>query len=140
MAISTMKTYLMYKESSDYVKLVDIKSFPDLGGEPSMVESTTLSNTSRTYELGVQDQASMVFEANYDKTDYIAVKAIEGLEKEFAIWIDAKTDATGKPMASDNKFEWKGKLSVWLVGGGVDDIVGMSIAIAPSTDIELVTT
>ena len=34
--ISTYRTYLMYKAngSSDYTKLCDIKSFPDMGGEP----------------------------------------------------------------------------------------------------------
>ena len=35
--ISTYKTYLMYKSTSSaetYTKLCDIKSFPDLGGEP----------------------------------------------------------------------------------------------------------
>lgn len=35
MAISTYKTYLMYKASgsSDYTKLIDIKSTPNLGGK-----------------------------------------------------------------------------------------------------------
>lgn len=35
--ISTYKTYLMYKATTaatTYTKLCDIKSFPDLGGEP----------------------------------------------------------------------------------------------------------
>lgn len=35
--ISTYKTYLMYKATSaatQYTKLIDIKNFPDLGGEP----------------------------------------------------------------------------------------------------------
>lgn len=35
MAISTYKTFLMYKASggSTYSKLIDIKDFPDLGGK-----------------------------------------------------------------------------------------------------------
>lgn len=35
--ISTYKTYLMYKSTTSataYTKLIDIKNFPDLGGEP----------------------------------------------------------------------------------------------------------
>ena len=36
MAISTYKVFLMHKASSEgtYTKLIDIKEFPDLGGEP----------------------------------------------------------------------------------------------------------
>ena len=50
MAISTYKVYLMHKASAaaDYAKLVDIKSFPDLGGTPEMLETTTLSDPMQT--------------------------------------------------------------------------------------------
>ena len=43
MAISTYKVFLMKKGDSDetYSKLCDIKEFPDLGGEPEMLETTT---------------------------------------------------------------------------------------------------
>ena len=38
MAISTYKIFLMKKGSGDtYEKLIDIKSFPDLGGSPEML-------------------------------------------------------------------------------------------------------
>lgn len=42
MAISTYKVFLMKKgtEPDTYEKLVDIKEFPDLGGEPEMLETT----------------------------------------------------------------------------------------------------
>ena len=42
MAISTYKVFLMHKTSGGdtYSKLVDIKEFPDLGGEPEMLETT----------------------------------------------------------------------------------------------------
>ena len=47
MAISTYKVFLMKKKTTPeetYEKLVDIKEFPDLGGEPEMLETTTLSD------------------------------------------------------------------------------------------------
>ena len=46
MAISTYKVFLMKKgDTGDtWSKLVDIKEFPDLGGEPEMLETTTLSD------------------------------------------------------------------------------------------------
>ena len=44
MAISTYKIFLMKKSTSTYEKLIDIKEFPDLGGAPEMLETTTLSD------------------------------------------------------------------------------------------------
>ena len=41
MAISTYKIFLMSStDGSQYEKLIDIKSFPDLGGAPEMLETT----------------------------------------------------------------------------------------------------
>ena len=56
MAISTYKVFLMKKgtEPDTYEKLVDIKEFPDLGGEPEMLETTTLSDNMQTYIAGIQ--------------------------------------------------------------------------------------
>lgn len=54
--ISTYKTYLMYKATTaatEYTKLLDIKSFPDLGGEPERIDVTTLSDKIRKYTPGV---------------------------------------------------------------------------------------
>lgn len=33
MASSSYKTFLMYKTGTTYVKLIDIKNYPDLGGK-----------------------------------------------------------------------------------------------------------
>ena len=40
MAISTYRVFLMHASSTgSYEKLLDIKSFPDLGGAPEMLET-----------------------------------------------------------------------------------------------------
>ena len=44
MAISTYKVFLMKKTSETWSKLIDIKDFPDLGGSPELLETTTLSD------------------------------------------------------------------------------------------------
>ena len=73
MAISTYGVQLMYKESgSSYKKLVDIKSFPDLMGEPNMLETTTLSNKSQTFIPGILQMENLQFLANYTKEDFSA--------------------------------------------------------------------
>ena len=124
------------KDTNTYTKLVDIKDFPDLGGAPEMLETTTLSDKMQTYIPGIQSLDALEFTANYTKTDFTTLKALEGQEKEFAVWFGA-TDNSGTltPDGSDGKFEFKGQLSVFPVGGGVNEVVDMTITIAPSTPI-----
>ena len=143
MAISTYKTFLMYKASggSTYSKLIDIKDFPDLGGEPEMLDTTTLSDGARTYTPGIQSQEAMPFTANYTSADYATVKALEGTEQDFAVWFGGTvSNGVATPTGSDGKFEFKGKLVVFVRGGGVNEPVNMTISIAPSTEIHVPTT
>ena len=71
MAISTYKVFLMKKNPPDtWAKLVDIKEFPDLGGEPEMLETTTLSDNMQTYIAGIQSLDGLTFTANYDMEDF----------------------------------------------------------------------
>lgn len=136
MAISTYKIFLMYKNASDWQKLIDIKEFPDLGGTPEMLETTTLSDRMQTYIPGIQSLDAMEFSANYTLEEYKKLKALEGTEKEFAVWLggtELGEDVT--PTGSQGKFKFKGQLSVFPVGGGVNEVVGMTITIAPSTPI-----
>ena len=139
MATSTYKTFLMHKGSSEsaYQKLVDITEFPDLGGEPEFLDTTTLSDKMRTFILGIQNNEGMVFSANYDKSDYTALKALEGQEEDYAVWFGGTEaqDGTVTPSGTDGKFSFKGQLSVRVTGAAVNEVRGMSISIAPSTTI-----
>lgn len=137
MAISTYRIFLMMKGSgATYEKLVDIKDFPDLGGAPEMLETTTLSDNMQTYIPGIQSLDALEFTANYTKEDFAKLKALDGQEKEFAVWFGGmEASGTLTPDGSDGKFEFKGQLSVFPVGGGVNEVVDMTITIAPSTPI-----
>ena len=136
MAISTYKVFLMMKKEVAYEKLVDIKDFPDLGGSPEMLETTTLSDKMQTYIPGIQNLDALEFTANYTKDDFAKLKALDGVEHEFAVWFGGTEEANIlTPTGSDGKFEFKGQLSVYPVGGGVNEVVDMNITIAPSTPI-----
>ena len=139
MAISTYKIFLMMKgEGSEYEKLIDIKSFPDLGGAPEMLETTTLSDAMQTYIAGIQSLDALEFETNYTKADFTKLKALEGETNSFAVWFGG--DVAGgviTPTGVDGKFEFDGMLSAFPVGGGVNEVVGMTVTIAPSTPIVL---
>lgn len=138
MAISTFKVFLMKKGASGgaYTKLVDIKDFPDLGGAPEMLETTTLSDGAQTYIPGIQSQDALTFTANYTKTDFATLKALEEQDLDLAVWFGGtESGGTVTPTGSDGKFEFTGRLSVSVAGGGVNEVVNMNISIAPSTVI-----
>lgn len=139
MAISTYKIFLMKKGETAYEKVIDIKEFPDLGGAPELLETTTLSDKMQTYIPGIQSLDSLEFSANYTLADYKALKALEGSEESYAVWFGGTEGADGTltPTGSDGKFEFKGSLSVYANGGGTNEVVNMTVTIAPSTPITL---
>ena len=136
-ATSTYKTYLMHGTGTgtiSYSKLLDIIDFPDLGGTPEMLETTTLSDAMKTFIMGIQEAEGLEFNANYDKTSYAALEALAGKEEYYAVYFG--TDSNGDPDGSDGKFTFKGQLSVHVTGGGVNEVRKMLITIAPTTEIE----
>ena len=137
MAINTYGIQLMQGSGSGsitYSKLIDIKDFPDLGGAPEMLETTTLSDSMQTYIEGIKSADALEFTANYTKADYTTLTSstIKGQEVPYAVWFG--TDGT------NGKFEFKGYLSVRVNGGGVNEVVSMTITIVPSTAITMATT
>lgn len=140
--MSSYKTFLMYKGASGtaYTKLVDIKDFSDLGGKPEMLQTTTLSDKMHTYASGIQSLEALTFTANYTPDDFATVKALEGQETAFAVWLGGTEgpDGTVTPTGELGKFEFSGQLSVHVNGAGVNEVVNMTISIAPSTIISFV--
>ena len=138
MAISTYKIFLMKKTEATYEKLIDIKEFPDLGGAPEMLETTTLSDNMQTYIPGIQSLDALEFTTNYTLNEYKKLKALEGIDNEYAVWFGGtESGDVVTPTGSDGKFKFNGQLSVFPVGGGVNEVVGMTITIAPSTPITM---
>ena len=139
MAISTYKVFLMTStDGSQYEKLIDIKDFPDLGGAPEMLETTTLSDSMQTYIPGIQSMDALEFNTNYTKADFEKLKELEGQDNYYAVWFGGTASgSTVTPTGSDGKFSFKGRLSVFPVGGGVNEVIGMTVTIAPSTPVTM---
>lgn len=128
MAISTYGIFLMHKGTgSDYTKLIDIKDFPDLGGAPEMLETTTLSDSMQTYIEGIQSSDALEFTANYTKEDYASLNELKGKKESYAVYFGEE--------GANGKFEFDGYLSARVNGGGVNEVVGMTVSIAPATPI-----
>jgi len=126
MAISTYGVTLKWGDNpNELTKAVDIKDFPDLGGAPELLETTTLSDPAQTYINGIQSMSAMEFTANYTKADYEAVLADAHTELYYALEFGTA--------GSEGIFEWQGEHAVWVVGAGVNAVTEMKISIAPST-------
>lgn len=130
MAVSTSGTYLMYKatgEATSYTKLCDIVDYPDLGGTPSKLDTTDLSAQKfKTSILGLQETPDLTFTANYDKTVYATIAA---LNKSYPFELQFGTDG------ADGKYDWTGKIQVYVNGGGVDEVRKMTIVLSAETEI-----
>ena len=136
MAISTYKVFLMKASGGSYSKLVDIKDFPDLGGAPEMLETTTLSDKMQTYIPGIQSNDALEFTCNYTKADFTTLKSLEGTAGSYAVWFGGtESGSVVTPDGSNGKYAFDGELSVHVSGGGVNEVVDMVVTIAPSTEI-----
>jgi hypothetical protein len=126
MAISTYGVTLKWGASSASLdKVIDIKNFPDLGGAPELIETTTLSDSAQTYIQGIQSMDAMEFRANYTKEDFEAVEADANTSLYYALEFGED--------GSEGVFEWQGEHTVWVTGADVNGVVEMVISIAPST-------
>lgn len=139
MASSSFKTFLMKKGEGDtYEKLVDIKDFPDLGGSPEMLETTTLSDPMQTYVEGIQSQDALEFTINYELAKYKELVGLKGVETDFAVWFGGDEQGnTITPTGAEGKFNFKGYLSVRVVGKGTNEVKEAVVSIAPSTPIAI---
>jgi hypothetical protein len=126
MAISTHGVTLKWGLTmAAAVKEIDIKDFPDLGGAPEMLETTTHNDDSQTYIKGIQSLGALEFTVNYTKTDYNKVVEDNNIELFYILEFGAN--------GSEGAFYWKGKHTAYVVGAGVNAVTEMKIAIAPST-------
>ena len=139
MASSSFKTFLMKKGTGDtYEKLVDIKDFPDLGGSPEMLETTTLSDPMQTYVEGIQSQDALEFTINYELAKYKELVGLKGVETDFAVWFGGDEQGnTITPTGAEGKFNFNGYLSVRVVGKGTNEVKEAVVSIAPSTPIAI---
>lgn len=126
MAISTIGTQLLYGATESALKeLCRIKDYPDLMGEPNLIDTTDLTDTQDTNIQGTKTSDVMAFTANYDKTVFKTVNDAAGTEQYYAVRF---SDGSG--------VVWKGSHTCGLSGKGVNDPVEFTINITNSTPVE----
>lgn len=126
MAISTLGVTLKMGESSEALeKVVDIKDFPDLIGDPNMLETTTLSDEAVTNIPGIRSSDMLTFTCNYTKEDFTAVN----VKANTALYYSLE-------FSDGSKFTWQGQHTCGVPGKGVDEVIEFTINIAASTAVE----
>ena len=126
MAISTLGVTLKMGESAENVaKVVDIKDFPDLIGEPNMLETTTLSDEAVTNIPGIKSSDMLTFTCNYTKEDFTAVNEKADKPLHYAL-----------EFSDGSKFTWQGQHTCGVPGKGVDEVIEFTINIAASSAVK----
>lgn len=138
--LSTIGTFLMNLDTeSSAKKLVDITSYPDLGGERNTIDITTLSDPTEQSTPGVQKGGTLQFEANYTKENWAAVQAVcDGNKHKFGLYFDS--GATGlanyTPTGDVGKFKFSGEVSTYINGGSTNEARKMTIIVYLQSEIE----
>lgn len=139
--MNTYMTFLMLgsgESTVTYADLCPIKDYPDFMNEVNTIDVTTLQNSMHTYIAGLLDTGGdMAFTANYSATDYQTIKALDdGTDKNLAIWFGGtESGGTITPTGSDGKWSFTGRVTVGIVGKGVDEAREMQIHVVPSSDM-----
>lgn len=143
MAFNSFKSYLMKGSGTGtitYSKLVDIKSFPDLGDTPEFIDATTLSDPQEWGVAGiVKSGNALEFTCNYDEEAYETINALSETDTPFAIWLGASQSAgVYTPDGSNGKFEFTGYAFAIKSGAGVNEVQEMKVSIIPSSPVKKV--
>ena len=126
MAINTYGIELRFGESAEAVtKVVDIKDFPDMIGDPELIETTTLSDAQVTNIPGIKSSDTLTFTCNYTKADFTAVNALANKPLYYEL-----------SFSDGSKFTWQGQHTCGLPGKGVNEVVEFTINVAASTPVE----
>lgn len=123
MAISSYNVTLKFGSNSATEAIV-IKDFPDLFGEPNLLETTTLSDDAQTFIPGIKQMELMTFTINYDKTVCETIKNSEGSEQHYEL-----------SFSDGSKFTWTGQHTLGISGAGVDEVVEATLNVVPGSTI-----
>ena len=105
-----------------------IKSYPEIFGVRSGLETTDLEDEYQTWIGGVgETPESLDFTFNHDMTAFAAYRALG----DNTVWeLDFGTSG------ADGKFSWKGGCSVTINEGSVNGLREMTLHVYPSTEIK----
>ena len=127
MAKSTYGVELLWGSSSSNVsKNVDIKDYPDMIGDPNLIDTTTLSDSQQTNILGIKTSSVLPFTVNLETENLSTLKASEGSPLYFKLKLGTIANLT-----------WQGSYALGVPGKGVDNAIELKINVVNSTPVVL---
>lgn len=124
--ISTINTVLKWGTAAGSVaKVVKVKTVPEIGGNPELLETTDLEDTEQTHCFGVASSDAMEFTCNYTKDDYDLVKADANKD----LFYQVEFGASG----ADGIYSCYGRHTVRISESSVNAVREMVISVARST-------
>lgn len=134
MASTSYLARVIFKEHSGegfegtYKLLVKAKSIPSPASTPNTVESTTLEDDTQTFEMGVKQSGTKEISGNLEKEYLDAIDNLAG--KQIDIIQLYGTDGVG----GQAKYAYVAQAIANPTDiGGVDEILGMTVAVVPNT-------
>lgn len=113
---------------SAYTDLTNLQEIPELGGSAEAIEITTLSDVAHMYTDGILNYGdSLAFTFLYDKTQFLALSAIDAVEDWKVTLPDSTTGTAGTTCT------FSGTCSVALAGVGVNNALTYTLNIKPSS-------
>ncbi len=129
-AISTYGITLKWGEAAASVtKTVDIKDYPDLGGAPETLETTTLSDPMHTFINGIQSSGAMPFTINYLSATLEDILA----DKDTPLFYELTFGEDG----AQGTFAWGGQHDAYVKGAGINEVPEIIMTVTPSSKPEL---
>lgn len=129
-------TILGFKKpgQENYTDLEDLKTVPDIGSSPEMVENTPLRATSKRYEAGIGDLGTMeytfVYDGNSKNSTYRVLRPYADKHQKLEFQ-ETWTDGT--------KFQYTAIPSLSFTrGGGINGVVDLKVSMAICSDIEVI--
>lgn len=141
-ASTTYRARVIVKEHTDgqnslagtYRLLIAANNIPSPMSAPNTVESTDFEDDAQTFEMGVKQAEAQEITGNLTKTGFAYVSSLEG--KELDIINLYGTDGVGGVA----KIARQGKVAAAISdAGGVDEILGITATVVPSTSAKVVT-
>lgn len=116
-----------------YTELEGLKTVPDMGSSPELVENTPLKATSKRYEVGIGDPGTMeytfVYDGNTKDSTYRILRPYADKHQKLEFqetWTDGtEFRYTAIPALSFTR------------GGGTNTVIDLKVTMAISSDIEV---
>jgi len=134
LANGTRLGFKPHGSEGEYTDLPDVKTIPDIGGAPELVENTPISAASKRFEVGIGDPGTMEYTFVYDGNSPDSVyRTLRPYSESHAkldfqeTWVDGtKFQYTAVPAVS------------FARSNGLNGVVDLKVTMAVCSDIEVI--